>query len=428
MGRIWFVPVLLATWVCGTGTVHACSCTSRSTRCGPPGDFWRASDVFTARVDTIQRGSRSTERLVNVQVIERFRGAVAGAGGRTVVLTRSSSLCGYPFKAGRAYLIYGFRSEDGRLATSICSRTAPIERAAEDLDYARGAMNGIVPAGRIVGDVRLKTIAHRSRGLPNVTVKLAAGGVVTSTVTDDSGHYTIELASAGRFELDVDVPDTQYALRPHSSIDVPHPQACVERNIDVAFNGRITGRIVEASGRGIAGLPVAHVPARATIDPEQRSTVLTRDDGTYDLERLSPGPFEIRIAMPVEAGEPEESVNDETNLVARGTLGEGKRQVVQTFTLPTTFHIVRLEGVVVGPDGWSLPDARVFLKGVSEARLIGVPAITDALGRFVLAVAADEQYYVFAERASGESEFSEPISITGEQRMAPLRLVVRRRF
>jgi hypothetical protein len=305
----------------------------------------------------------------------------------------------------------------------------PIERAPEDLGYARDAVNGIVAAGRIVGDVRLKTIGRRSRGVPNVTVNLAAGGVVTSTVTDDSGRFTIELSAAGRHELDVELPETQYVIPSHHIIDVQHPHTCVEHNIDVAFNGRMTGRIVEASGRGVAGLPVAHTLAPTTTHAEHRTVVLTRDDGTFDIEHVSPGSFEIRIEVPVETGDDEtEPLSDEATLVARGNLAEGERQTIQTFTLPKTLHIVRLEGVVFGADGWSVADARVFLKGVLQQRLIGVPAITDALGRFVLAVPADEQYYVFAEGASGESEFSEPVSITAEQRMAPLRLVVRRRF
>jgi hypothetical protein len=46
----------------------------------------------------------------------------------------------------------------------------------------------------------------------------------------------------------------------------------------------------------------------------------------------------------------------------------------------------------------------------------------------VLAVAEGERYQVFAERPSGESEFSDPISITVDRAMAPLRLIVRRRF
>jgi hypothetical protein len=345
------------------------------------------------------------------------------------VQTASASLCGYPFKAEREYLIYAVHTEDGRLATTICSRTAPIERAAEDLRYARNAVSGIVPVGRIVGDVRVRTAGRRTRGVSNVIVNLAAGGVVNSTVTDNAGRYSIELSSAGRHALTVDLPDTQYPIQPRYAIDVLDPHACVERDIDVAFNGRIAGRIIEANGRGLAGLPVVNVSTATTNRTAQRTAVLTRDDGTYDMARLPPGPFQVRIDIPVGAGDAGAGfLGDEASVVAHGTLGEGESRSAGTFTVPRTFQVVRLEGVVVGADGWSLPDARVFLKGASRERIVGVPAVTDALGRFVLALAAEEQYYVFAERSSGDAEFSEPVSITAEDRMAPLRLVVRRRF
>jgi hypothetical protein len=82
----------------------------------------------------------------------------------------------------------------------------------------------------------------------------------------------------------------------------------------------------------------------------------------------------------------------------------------------------------VGGDGWSMADARVFLKGELGERLLGLPAVSDSLGRFVLAVVEGQRYQVFAERPSGDSEFSEAVAVTAERGMTPLRLVVRRRF
>jgi hypothetical protein len=114
--------------------------------------------------------------------------------------------------------------------------------------------------------------------------------------------------------------------------------------------------------------------------------------------------------------------------VTEGVLGGGERLVIDTSSLPRSMDVIRLDGRVVGADGWSMADARVFLKGDTGERLLGVPAITDALGRFVLALSEGEPYQVFAERPSDDSEFSDPVSITAERGMAPLRLIVRRRF
>lgn len=42
------------------------------------------------------------------------------------------AMCGYGFETGRAELIYAVE-DDGTLTTGLCSRTAPLERAEEDL-------------------------------------------------------------------------------------------------------------------------------------------------------------------------------------------------------------------------------------------------------------------------------------------------------
>ena len=420
MGRIWFLPVLATIWVCGADTVHACSCTPRSTLCGPPGDFWRASDVFSARVLKIEPGSHSTERRIQVAIIDRWRGNVTETGTVTV-FTRSPALCGYPFKAGREYLIYGSRSEDGRITTSSCSRTAPLELAAEDMSYAREASKGILPAGRIVGDVRVNSAGRRSRGLPGIPLVLTNGQLVQSAVTDGQGHYSVELTTSGRFELDVKLPETVYSTQPPQGIDVSNPHGCFERRIDVAFNGRITGRILDHTGRGVAGLTVTHLPLEHESRPPRRTSVLTRDDGSFEIARLPAGRFRIQAEPPVET-------TDETVAVATGVLGEGERRPLDTLALPAGMRLARLEGTVVGSDGWNMADARVFLKGESGERLLGVPAISDGLGRFVLTIVEGVQYHVFAERPSGQSEFSDPMPVMGERKMRPLRLIVRRRF
>ena len=420
MGRIWFLPVLVAIWVCGADAVHACSCTPRSTLCGPPGEFWHASDVFSARVVRIERGSHSTERRVQVEVIERWRGSVPAAG-TVAVFTRSSALCGYPFKTGREYLIYGSRSEDGRLTTGGCSRTALLERASEDVRYARGASKGTVPAGRVVGDVRVKSAGRRTRGLPDISVVLTSGQLVRSALTDAEGRYSVELTSSGRHHLDVELPQSVYARQPPERIDVSDPHACFERRIEVSFNGRITGRIVDHTGRGVAGLAVSHLPLEHRPPSDGRTSVLTRDDGSFEIARLAAGRFRIQVEPPVDGA-------DETVSVATGVLGEGERLPLDAFALPASLRLARLEGIVVGSDGWNMADARVFLKGPSGGRVLGVPATSDGLGRFVLAIVEGGQYHIFAERPSGQSEFSEPISVIAERKMRPLRLVVRPHF
>lgn len=68
-------------------------------------------------------------RIVRFSVRASWKGVEAD----TVTVATTSS-CGYEFEAGKPYLVYATRRGERRpLETSICHRTAPEDRAADDL-------------------------------------------------------------------------------------------------------------------------------------------------------------------------------------------------------------------------------------------------------------------------------------------------------
>ena len=94
----------------------------------------RADAVFEARVDGVQgvgdaRGSGMVR--YDLAVARVFKGEVGPAAALT---TRASSVaCGRVLVVGKRYLIYAYRTEDGELADTSCSRTRLIAGADEDL-------------------------------------------------------------------------------------------------------------------------------------------------------------------------------------------------------------------------------------------------------------------------------------------------------
>lgn len=68
---------------------------------------------------------------VTLQVGRRFKGAEADTV--TVTTPSSSAACGYSFEQGKTYLVYANDGDNGRLSVILCSRTARIEDAADDL-------------------------------------------------------------------------------------------------------------------------------------------------------------------------------------------------------------------------------------------------------------------------------------------------------
>ncbi|HWC18977.1 MAG TPA: hypothetical protein VG498_18340 [Terriglobales bacterium] len=45
--------------------------------------------------------------------------------------------CDYHFIAGQRYLVYAWRGDDGKIRTSLCTRTAPFSEATEDINFLR---------------------------------------------------------------------------------------------------------------------------------------------------------------------------------------------------------------------------------------------------------------------------------------------------
>jgi hypothetical protein len=434
MGRIWRVPLLFfLLWVCGARAANACSCAPRGASCGPPGDFWRAAAVFTARVTAVERaGPPSIGRLARVRIIERFRGAVAAPGEEALL---AAGFCGYPFRTGQEYFIYAARLDDGRLAASVCSQTRPLERAAVDLKYARDAASGQARPGRIVGTVG-HAAAHdpRRQPIPGVRVTLTGQGTTIGTSTDARGNFTFEAPGAGRYEVGVALPTSRYASPPVQVVDLADSRACLEANVETYFDGHVDGQILDSAGKGIAGLTVAHVQVGRTAGQRTgQKRTLTRDDGTFRIERLPPGPFVVAVELPVGDLDPDGAdALALAELAKHGALGEGERLALGRWSLPASVRMTRLEGTVHTVDGAPASGARVFLKSATESgRILGEPAVADSLGRFLIAALDESRYQVFAEFQASEdsrSEFSAPVALTATRNLPPLRLTIRRRF
>src|SRR4029453_15966415 len=101
------------------------------------------------------------------------------------------------------------------------------------------------------------------------------------------------------------------------------------------------------------------------------------------------------------------------------------------FTLPKDVVYVAVTGLVVEANGAPAAEARVYLKGPSDADyILSEPAVTDASGRFTLAAVAARLYRLSAERPGGEGssrriDSSEQLPVAAAPGLAPLRVVLR---
>jgi hypothetical protein len=126
-----FLAVGVFLLVC-VKSIHACTC-------APPQsaskELERAAAVFSGKVVSIKRHKGASDLFTRVEVVFEVKTAWKRVESAEISIFTSaqSSACGYSFKAGRTYLVYAHGNDDGRLVTSICSRTRRLKDAREDL-------------------------------------------------------------------------------------------------------------------------------------------------------------------------------------------------------------------------------------------------------------------------------------------------------
>ena len=127
---------ILLFLVASAGTSLACTC--MHLRGGPAAGFAAASAVFSGRVIEITEGEPSplAPWIRNLAVKFRVERSwkLARKGEVTVFTVNTSSLCGFPFSVGERYLVYA-HGRGAALSTDICTRTALLTHAGEDLEY-----------------------------------------------------------------------------------------------------------------------------------------------------------------------------------------------------------------------------------------------------------------------------------------------------
>src|SRR5437764_3457196 len=138
----------IAVLVLVASRTFACECAGSRPPCQ---EYWEASVVFigtviNSRTVTVKEGTYPEQmRAVRISLDEIFRGV---EGAEVEVLTGfGGGDCGFGFRQAQQYLVYTYRSDDGKLRTSICTRTRSISEAENDLAYIGVLSNAMSDAG-----------------------------------------------------------------------------------------------------------------------------------------------------------------------------------------------------------------------------------------------------------------------------------------
>ena len=407
----------------------------------PCAAFWNASAVFAGRVESIER--RGQQRRVTLTVLDGYRGVAAlvgrdakHEGALTVDLTPGAP-CAARFRQGKELIVYAARGTDGSGSLFVdCSRTRELEDAAADLSYARSVADGSAPAGRISGRVLVvpHDLAGRVAGpavpASGIAVRIAIGGTEEKTATNVAGDFASAARGTGSYAVSLELPAEFSAETSRASVDLSDPRACGDVEFRLAYDGRLSGRMLDASGRPLAGLTVEV----STIDLVQRRFAVTDREGRYEFGRMPPGRFVIGVTSgAARAGKAPRTYLPGVNQVpaaARVVVGAGERVTASDFRLPAAVKYVVLNGFVLDADGQPAEGAQVYVKGPAEDdRIVGEPVLVDFMGRFAVAVLASAEQAIFAARRRGTriDSSAQMRAVPGEAQK-PIRLVLERRY
>ena len=128
----WLIVFLIGlASVTQTSEARACSCMKLS----PSEGLTSSYAVFTGEV--IQIAPNKATTFGGIEITLRVKKVWKGDIGEQVEVhtAASSAACGYGFAKGETYLVYATRDEADPMRVSLCSRTAPLANAQEDLDF-----------------------------------------------------------------------------------------------------------------------------------------------------------------------------------------------------------------------------------------------------------------------------------------------------
>jgi Carboxypeptidase regulatory-like domain len=419
----------------GTRIADACSCPSMP----PCQRFWTADAVFTGIVTGVTYSDDKKQQLSHSTiVVERgFR----GASGQVVLTGTVLSSCHYNFTVGQRYLVYAHRNADGTLSTGACSGNKLLADAQEDLDYAEH-LPPPGSGGRIFGRVRLieQDLLDRRKSLDKypagvaVTVRDSSGAVL-ELQTDGLGQFEATGLKPDKYSVSIDAPATARVYYEPTTIELKD-RGCVPVYVSYQSDGRISGRIADASGRPARKVSVSAFPSKFTTKKEypevSMQTKITDADGRYEIGPLPPGNY--RVGVNVEWPARLESPYPPTyfpGVVDRAqaetiTVREGEVHRAN-FVLPQTLARLTVSGTVVFPDATPAPNVNVSLvagtvSGVSTTR-------TDASGSFTLTGLSGSTYSVRASfYTSPENNGSAETTISlADEPVTGVKLVLKKR-
>lgn len=272
--------------------VYACSCAYQT----PPMAFNDAKAVFIGKMTGGTEKNLAKDRdgseyeiesgKVSFEVVESFKGTPA----KTVTLQINSmkgTSCGtYGLRRGETYVVYAYDYQPGNLSTGVCSRTAPVSQAREDLDFLRSPAES---GGKLEGRIWIDTQAATGGGtkpFPGVLVRIyGPGGTVLTAVTDRKGEFTLTRLPAGAYRIDA-TPQANFYFEDESNLVTIADRGTATTGFEARYDGHVRGRVTDAKGAPLENTSLMLMNAKSMIFVDSGHV-----NGLFSADGIPPGSY-----------------------------------------------------------------------------------------------------------------------------------------
>ncbi len=351
--------------------------------------------------------------------------------------------CDYYFKEGVQYLVYAYRSPDGKtLHTNICAGTDPLSEAGAHVAYLRGLKgrrSGSVFSGRITQQFyNLRKQQLDGRPSQGTLVTIESEGRRLRAKTNSRGEFAFAGLSKGRYQVQT-VPRANFStidvLEDHPrtlwKIDIPD-HGCIREWFEIRPLGEISGQLVGMTeGLGDIDLDVIFAD-RANTDRSGLSQARVDAQGRFKFSFLPPGKYFVGFNL--ESGPFREypypefyypGVTDR-RMAKLITVGRDKSTGEISFPIPERVPERTIEGFAVWPNGQPAVNVWVELINPRKGWREGNGVQTDPLGRFSIIGMEGQTYKLSALVNKGIAlVHSRPLMISLTKINSPVRLVIR---
>lgn len=427
----------------------ACSCIGSGAPCQA---YWNTEAVFTgqvteiadvpaksATVDMSRLRDSFPKRTIRFAVSEAFRGI---SGDSVEVMTgRGGGDCGYNFEKGQNYLVYAYKNlETGELGTGICSRTALLSRATEDLEYFRGlkdAKPGATVYGVVMKRFVRKTDEPYRENVPVANVALTIEGNNNSyeTKTDEKGEFRLTGLAAGDYEIRLKTPADLWGYEEQRKIKV-FDKGCAGSYFQLVTKTVLSGKVTDENGKPASKIMVNLVAAGQIDDSHQKDHyfVESGEDGNFTFRSIPSGNYYLGVRLnrlsdtlfPYPRAFYPGTVNLEK--VVPITISDGQILENINFKLPEKLLTRKIEGAVLMPDGTPVPNASVCIEEVeyADSSICQSGIETDKEGRFTFTAMSGLRYLLrsYISTGDGQQSHAEPFEVPAKGDIKNVKLII----